>query len=240
MRFQLIRHGQTPSNVAGQLDTAYPGASLTPLGHRQARALPQAFSGGQLQSIYASTLNRTQLTARPLSESAGQKLQVIDGLEEISAGTLEMQADEASRYAYGMCLHSWMHGNWEQKMPGGPNGYDFIELQGLGNHRPGTGLLRHGRGIQPWCRHSRLQRMGYEDGACRCRRAAYREYRWLLAGIGHRRNVGLGTVESRTAWWRLCSRCSHRGRDGWRGRYPLSTPLHRGSRVAPTQHLFFR
>ncbi len=127
MRFQLIRHGQTPSNVAGQLDTAYPGASLTPLGHSQARALTQAFSGGQLQSIYASTLNRTQLTAQPLSESTGQKLQVIDGLEEISAGTLEMQADEASRYAYGMCLHSWMHGDWEQKMPGGPNGYDFIE-----------------------------------------------------------------------------------------------------------------
>ncbi|MGH3654678.1 histidine phosphatase family protein [Glutamicibacter sp.] len=127
MRFQLIRHGQTPSNVAGQLDTAYPGASLTPLGHRQARALPQAFGGGRLQSIFASTLNRTQLTAQPLSESTGQKLQVIDGLEEISAGSLEMLADEASRYAYGMCLQSWMHGHWEQKMPGGPNGYDFIE-----------------------------------------------------------------------------------------------------------------
>jgi broad specificity phosphatase PhoE len=127
MRFQLIRHGQTPSNVAGQLDTAYPGAGLTPLGHRQARALPQVFAEGQLQSIYASRLNRTQLTARPLSESSGQRLQVIDGLEEISAGTLEMLADEPSHHAYATCLYTWMHGDWEQKMPGGPSGYDFIE-----------------------------------------------------------------------------------------------------------------
>ncbi|MBM7767495.1 histidine phosphatase family protein [Glutamicibacter nicotianae] len=127
MRFQLIRHGQTPSNVAGKLDTAFPGASLTPLGHRQARALPQVFSNGQLQSIYASMLNRTQLTAQPLSESIAEPVHIMDGLEEISAGELEMLADEASRSAYVMCLRSWMHGDWEQKMPGGPNGYDFIE-----------------------------------------------------------------------------------------------------------------
>ncbi|RWZ82180.1 histidine phosphatase family protein [Glutamicibacter sp. HZAU] len=98
-----------------------------PAGHRQARALPQVFSNGQLQSIYASTLNRTQLTAQPLSESLAEPVHVIDGLEEISAGELEMLADEASRSAYVMCLRSWMHGDWEQKMPGGPNGHDFIE-----------------------------------------------------------------------------------------------------------------
>lgn len=127
MRFQLIRHGQTPSNVAGQLDTAYPGAGLTPLGHRQARALPKVFEPHQLQSIYASTLNRTQLTARPLSQRLDVDLRVMPGLEEISAGDLEMLGDEPSRIAYGTCLYSWMHGDWDQPMPGGPNGYDFIE-----------------------------------------------------------------------------------------------------------------
>ena len=35
-RLHLVRHGQTPSNVAGALDTALPGAPLTELGREQA------------------------------------------------------------------------------------------------------------------------------------------------------------------------------------------------------------
>ena len=40
MRLLLVRHGQTPSNVAGLLDTALPGPGLTALGTRQAAAIP--------------------------------------------------------------------------------------------------------------------------------------------------------------------------------------------------------
>jgi len=39
MRLILIRHGQTVSNVGGLLDTAHPGADLTPLGRQQAGSL---------------------------------------------------------------------------------------------------------------------------------------------------------------------------------------------------------
>ena len=35
MRLLLIRHGETPGNVLGQLDTAHPGPGLTDLGERQ-------------------------------------------------------------------------------------------------------------------------------------------------------------------------------------------------------------
>ncbi len=37
MRLLLLRHGQTPSNVGGLLDTAYPGPGL-PMGMMQSRA----------------------------------------------------------------------------------------------------------------------------------------------------------------------------------------------------------
>lgn len=40
MRLIIIRHGQTPANVLGRLDTAHPGPGLTALGERQAEAVP--------------------------------------------------------------------------------------------------------------------------------------------------------------------------------------------------------
>ena len=39
MRLTLVRHGQTPSNVLGLLDTAPPGPGLTDLGQLQAASV---------------------------------------------------------------------------------------------------------------------------------------------------------------------------------------------------------
>ena len=44
MRLLLIRHGQTPNNILGALDTGRPGAGLTELGREQARAIPAALA----------------------------------------------------------------------------------------------------------------------------------------------------------------------------------------------------
>ena len=54
MRLLLIRHGQTPGNVLGQLDTAFPGPGLTGLGERQAAALPEALADEDIEAIQAS------------------------------------------------------------------------------------------------------------------------------------------------------------------------------------------
>lgn len=69
MKLRLIRHGQTPNNVARVLDTAEPGALLTQLGHDQAEALPQKLVTVSIDSLYVSTLTRTQLTAQPLARA---------------------------------------------------------------------------------------------------------------------------------------------------------------------------
>ena len=55
MRLLLIRHGQTPSNVLGLLDTAVPGPGLTDLGQQQAAALPETLADYRIDAIYASS-----------------------------------------------------------------------------------------------------------------------------------------------------------------------------------------
>jgi len=123
----LIRHGQTPSNVAGVLDSAFPGAGLTGLGQAQAQALPAAFAGRGLSAVYVSPLLRTRETAEPLAGALGLPAQVVPGLEEIFAGDLETRSDPASRQQYVDCVLAWMGGDLGRPMPGGPDGHSFLE-----------------------------------------------------------------------------------------------------------------
>jgi broad specificity phosphatase PhoE len=126
VRLILVRHGQTPSNVAGELDTAVPGAALTPLGHRQADALPEALADEDVAGVYASLLTRTQLTAAPLATACGLEVVVRDGLEEISAGDLEMRSDDEAVAAYADTVGAWIDGELTVAMPGGPDGHSFF------------------------------------------------------------------------------------------------------------------
>lgn len=125
MRLFLIRHGQTPHNVTGRIDTAFPGAGLTALGQSQARAIPDALVEEDIAGIYASRLVRTQRTAAPLAALRGCDVGVRAGLEEIEAGELELRADRAAVRAYADCLTRWMRGDLEHSMPGGTNGHEF-------------------------------------------------------------------------------------------------------------------
>lgn len=127
MRLLLIRHGQTPGNVLGQLDTAHPGPGLTALGERQAQALARALAQQQIQQLYASTLIRTQLTAGPLASSRGLDVAVLAGLREIEAGALEKLTDRESHLRYLGTVFRWAAGELDRRMPSGPSGHDFFE-----------------------------------------------------------------------------------------------------------------
>lgn len=125
MRLLLIRHGQTPHNVAGAIDTAFPGADLTALGRAQAAALPEALVKEDIAGIHASRLVRTQLTAAPLARVRGLDVQVREGLEEISAGELELRTDRDAVQAYAGCVANWMRRELDHRLPGGATGHDF-------------------------------------------------------------------------------------------------------------------
>ena len=127
MRLILIRHGQTPSNVLGLLDTDAPGPGLTDLGHRQAARVPAALSDRELQGIYVSTLLRTQLTAAPLAAERGIEPVLLPGIHEIGAGDLEKRDDRESARSYLTTAFAWGAGDLAARMPGGDDGYEFFE-----------------------------------------------------------------------------------------------------------------
>lgn len=174
MRLLLIRHGETPSNVEGALDTARPGAPLTALGHRQAEAIPGALAGEPIAAVHASPLVRTQLTAAPLVASLGVAPVVTEGLEEIEAGDLEMRTDAAAIDAYADAVAAWIGGDLDARMPGGSDGRAFFArydaaIAALAAGHPDTAMLAavsHGAAIRAFAaRHGgpserRLQNTG--------------------------------------------------------------------------------
>ncbi|MDQ0636247.1 broad specificity phosphatase PhoE [Arthrobacter pascens] len=127
MKLLLIRHGQTPGNVLGQLDTAHPGPGLTELGQRQAEAMARSLANEPIGALYASTLLRTQVTAAPLARLHGLKVEVMDGLHEIEAGALEKLTDHESHKRYLGTVFAWAAGDLDRRMPAGPDGHEFFD-----------------------------------------------------------------------------------------------------------------
>ena len=156
MRLFLIRHGQTPANVLGQLDTAHPGPGLTQRGHEQAARVPDALSGEPIDAIFASTLVRTQLTAAPLADARTLDVEVRNGLHEIEAGELEMRSDMHSVRRYLETVFAWGAGELDVAMPGGGTGHDFFgrynaDLQQIADSGASSAaVVSHGAAIRVW------------------------------------------------------------------------------------------
>lgn len=158
MRLILIRHGQTPNNVRGVLDTAVPGPGLTPLGELQAAAIPDALAGQTIGALCISNLTRTALTAAPLAAARNLEPVVWDGLREISAGDLEMKGDRASIEAYLHAVKSWLTGDLAVRMPGADTGFDVLARfdavveEAAVNHQ-NVAMVSHGAMIRFWAGH---------------------------------------------------------------------------------------
>ncbi|MCK9795400.1 histidine phosphatase family protein [Isoptericola sp. 4D.3] len=156
MRLLLLRHGQTPSNVAGLLDTGAPGPRLTPLGERQAAAVPTALDGRPIDALAVSSLLRTSLTAGPLAADRTLRPTVLDGLREIEAGALEMSADLDDHHTYLETVFAWSRGDRGRRMPGGPDGDTFLDrfddaVAALAVRDHGVVLaVSHGAAIRSW------------------------------------------------------------------------------------------
>lgn len=155
MRLLLIRHGQTPSNVIGALDTARPGAALTTLGYAQASAIPRVLAEERIDALYASVLTRTQLTGQPLASARGFDLEVREGLEEITAGDFEMRTDAEAVQGYVEAGWRWVSGDLGYRVPGGESGDEFFERYDAAiaeiaqNHQTAV-VVSHGAAIRVW------------------------------------------------------------------------------------------
>lgn len=160
MKLLLIRHGETPGNVLGQLDTDHPGPGLTELGERQAEAMARSLTNERIGALYASTLIRTQITAAPLALLHSLDVQVLEGLHEIEAGSLEKLTDHESHKRYMGTVISWASGNLDPRMPAGPDGHAFFErfdaavalvVERAERQQHGTvAVVSHGAAIRTW------------------------------------------------------------------------------------------
>lgn len=156
MRLLLIRHGQTPSNVRGLLDTAAPGPGLTDLGFDQAAMIPDALRGRPVDAVFASRLVRTQLTAAPLAAERGLDTVVLPGIHEIEAGSLELRGDHDSVRRYLETAFAWGLGDLDPRMPGGSDGHEFFarfdaDIAAIAERVSGTAaVVSHGAAIRVW------------------------------------------------------------------------------------------
>lgn len=156
MRLLLIRHGETPSNVAGLLDTAVPGPGLTELGSRQAERLADRLAEEPIDALYASTLLRTQQTIAPLARRLELPVTVRDGVREVDAGDLAMHGDSGAIGTYVSTVFAWARGDVDARIPGGENGVEALarfdaviaEICSAG-HRCAV-VVSHGAAIRLW------------------------------------------------------------------------------------------
>lgn len=126
-RLILVRHGQTEANVAKRLDTALPGAKLTPEGLAQAETLGIGLASAPPLALVSSLALRARQTAGFVEQAAGVSLDVRDGLHEVQAGDLEDRTDEAAHRLFMETFHHWHTGNLGARIPGGETGYDVLE-----------------------------------------------------------------------------------------------------------------
>lgn len=156
MRLLLIRHGQTPANVMGALDTALPGPGLTDLGVTQASALPEVIAEEPVDAVYVSRARRAHLTAQPLTEHLGLTATELPGVHEVQAGDVEQQSDPDSVRTYLMAMAQWVLGDLDVAVPGGEVGRDFFarydnSLQEVvdAGHKTAV-IVSHGAAIRTW------------------------------------------------------------------------------------------
>jgi probable phosphomutase (TIGR03848 family) len=120
----LVRHGQTPT-TGTLLPGRAAGLHLSDAGHAQARAVAERLAAlPSVDAVYASPLERTRETARPIGEARGLRVRVDRGLLEADIGDWTGQELKAVRKAP----------EWKavQAYPSGfrfPGGESFVEMQ---------------------------------------------------------------------------------------------------------------
>ncbi len=154
MRLLLIRHAETTANADRLLDTAPPGADLSPQGREQADALVAALADQPLDVLFVSDLVRTQQTAAPLAAARGLDVLVRPGLREIQAGEYEMAPDDGSWEAYLAVLYRWADGDPDARVPRGESGvevmrrYDEVVAEAAAYEV--AAIVSHGAVIRAW------------------------------------------------------------------------------------------
>ena len=156
MRLLLIRHGQTPANVLGLLDTAQPVRASPPSVCVRRRRSPVRWPPSRSTCCSPRPLSAPSSTAAPLGRLRGLDVEVRSGLREIEAGALEARSDDRSVRTYLETVFAWGSGALDVRMPGGVTGHDFFgrynadlaEITASGAQV--AAVVSHGAAIRVW------------------------------------------------------------------------------------------
>ncbi|OGP59509.1 MAG: hypothetical protein A2162_00395 [Deltaproteobacteria bacterium RBG_13_52_11b] len=88
IKIYIARHGETTWNVEGRIQ-GRSDPELSPRGYEQSQALLRQLEDRPLVAIYSSTLRRAVLTAQPIAQHLGLRVQIRPELDEIAFGVLE-------------------------------------------------------------------------------------------------------------------------------------------------------
>lgn len=121
----FVRHGESAGNASGAIDTSVPGPSLTPKGQQQAKAVAAQLERTPHDGIWASSMIRTQQTAKPLADELSLPVVVLPGLREIEAGVFEGQSEQGAVDGYFQPLKQWIAGDLSARIPGSIDGDEF-------------------------------------------------------------------------------------------------------------------
>ena len=159
MTLTFVRHAQSEANAANVLDTKVPGPNITAIGVQQALDLATRLGGGAYDGVYASTMVRSQQTAAPLATALGEPVVVLDGIQEISGGVFEGQAERGvfTLLGYGGPPLDWTFGLRSVPIIGSSdtgNGFDervdgaIRDIYDTGDRTPV--IVAHGGTIMFW------------------------------------------------------------------------------------------
>jgi len=121
----FVRNAQSQANADGVIDTDIPGPSLTPDGKVQAQQLVNQVSHKDIDSIYSSATAEAQQTAGPLASELGKQVEVLDGLQSISAGWYNGKPETMANSTYMVAPVDWINGDAQDSIPGSISGKQF-------------------------------------------------------------------------------------------------------------------
>ncbi|MFJ1550700.1 histidine phosphatase family protein [Streptomyces sp. NPDC088246] len=108
-----------------------------------------------MDALYASTHQRTELSAAPLAAPRGLQVLIRDGIREVSAGHWEGASDHASHSAFLEFVFGWPT-DPTTRVPGGESGLGVLEqLDGVVDEAVQSGvgtvaMVSHGVAIRVW------------------------------------------------------------------------------------------
>lgn len=125
----ILRHGQTDLNKEGRVQGRGVNASLNDTGREQAKKAFNALNHIEFDSIYTSSLNRSQETIQPFI-SNGHSFIPLDGFDEISWGNQEgKEASFEMKNLYADTVNGWRSGDLTLNVGGGESPIQVMERQ---------------------------------------------------------------------------------------------------------------